>query len=312
MSLHLNPNPSPCRAEPIALPKKLQLLMLVQLMLIGSHCPAAVAGGTGGYLGLEIYDGKVLYTRRYTPAEDAGLLPGDEILAIDAKPVHGLSQEAIGRILEGAEGEQVTISVRRAKKQFAVVMAKRERMPYELPLPGASAEQCYKLGVKQRELGLPNESRLSLMRAISADPNGPYKALAERYILTELPLYPVESQALGLNNQAWNLSRSGQRDKAKATFKQSLDRAPNFEWPRNNLASILGNEGKLAEANAMVDYILNMHPQYVSAWMTRSYLRQDAADMKGALICARKAVQLNPDRKDAVARCEELKAAMKK
>jgi tetratricopeptide (TPR) repeat protein len=287
-------------------------LLASTLVWLSFQCFGGEACAQEGYLGLEVVGNQVVYTRRYTPAENAGLMPGDEILAINAKPVQGLGRDAIEQILRGAVGDQVTISARRGKKQFVVIMATRDPMPAAYPAGDASAEECYQLGVKQRELGRPNESRASMLRAISIDPQGLIKIRAERYILTQLPLYPVTEDALRLNNTAWNLSRSSRDEEARAIFAECIKRYPNFEWPRNNLAGIYRCAYKFAKANELIDYTLKIHPQYVSAWKERANIREAEGDVKGALACARRAVELDPEDKESLKRYAELKAEQRK
>ncbi len=287
---------------------------LLAALLIWSpfSCFGAAASEPLGYLGLETVDNRVLYTRRYSQAEAAGLLPGDEILEINAKPVKGLSRDDINRLLLGTVGGAVTISARRDKKAFVVTIASLDPLPaFDTP-NDSTAEDCYKLGVKQREMGWPDQSRSSMLRAIILDHQGAIKIRAKRYMLTELPLYPVETAALNLNNRAWQLDHSDRTEEAKILMEECINRYPDFEWPRVNLASIYCKSGKLAEANKLIDYCLNKHPEYVSAWVMRSYLRQTEGDIKGALLCATKAAELDPENKQAAQRCAELKGEDKK
>jgi hypothetical protein len=280
------------------------LLAFISLFCVSSSI-CARADHAEGYLGLEIIGNRVDYTRRFTPAEKSGLRPGDEILAIDAKPVDRLGRDAIFAILRGAVGDRVTISARRGVKDFVVVMATRESYPFP-PTLTSSAEECYKLGIKQRELGFPNEARVSLKKAVELDPKGLFGIKAERYIRTELPLNSIPTEALTLNNRAWNLVRSEHVSEAKALLEKCVSLYPDFEWPRNHLSGIYSSEGKLREANELIDHTLSINPQYVSAWLARSDLRCAEHDMKGAILCARKAVELDPDNKSAKQRLNEL------
>jgi tetratricopeptide (TPR) repeat protein len=184
-------------------------------------------------------------------------------------------------------------------------MATREAYPFP-PVLNGSAEECYKLGIKQRELGFPNQARMSLKRTVELDPKGVFGIKAERYIRTELPLNLIPSEALKLNNEAWNLVRSEHVSEAKILLEKCISMYPDFEWPRNHLSGIYRSEGKLREANELIDHTLSINPQYVSAWLARSDLRCAANDMKGAILCAQKAVELDPDNKSAKQRLNEL------
>ena len=231
--------------------------VLISLLCASSTLSArADHNNDSGYLGLEIVGNRVDYTRRFTPAEKSGLMPGDEILAIDAKPVDRLGRDTIFSLLRGAAGDKVTISARRGVKDFVVVMATREAYPFP-PVLSNSAKECYELGIKQRELGFPNEARAALKKAIELDPNGAFGFKAERYIRTELPLDLIPSEALKLNNQAWNLVRSEHIPEAKVLLEKCVSMYPDFEWPRNHLSGIFRSEGKLREANELIDHTLN-------------------------------------------------------
>lgn len=274
-------------------------LSIAAAILLGLQYFCGVVYAQDGYLGLEIVGNRVVYARRYTPAERAGLLPGDEILSIGAKPVEGLGKDVIVRLLSGAAGDHVTISARRGKKQFVVVMATQDPMSAMHPTSSSSAKECYELGVKLRELGWPNQSKASMKRAISIDRTGAIKKLAEYYILTQLPLHEVADDALAMNNHAWNLSRSSRDAESMALLQECVKKYPDFEWPRNNLAGQYRGIGRLREANAQIDYILNFYPEYVHAWIERAKIRELEGDLRGAVLCIHKALSLDPNDKDA-------------
>ncbi|MCA9003365.1 MAG: PDZ domain-containing protein, partial [Planctomycetes bacterium] len=71
----------------------------------------------GNYQGIGIVmrriDGRqrVLYSMPNSPAEAAGLLPGDELVLIDGEDVAGMDSDEFGERLRGPEGTQVQLSV---------------------------------------------------------------------------------------------------------------------------------------------------------------------------------------------------------
>jgi carboxyl-terminal processing protease len=61
-----------------------------------------------------------------TPAEKAGLLAGDLIVAVDGRPTEGLDTDVVSQWVRGAEGTQVTLSLRRAGGADVEVTLTRE------------------------------------------------------------------------------------------------------------------------------------------------------------------------------------------
>jgi len=55
----------------------------------------------------------VSYVVPGSPAEGAGLMPGDEILAVDGEDMRPLSEEEAGRRIRGPEGSRVSLAIRR-------------------------------------------------------------------------------------------------------------------------------------------------------------------------------------------------------
>jgi carboxyl-terminal processing protease len=61
-----------------------------------------------------------------TPADSAGIRPGDRIVAIDSKPTHGLSMEEVQGALRGAPGTRVKLSLERDAQHPVVTLTRRE------------------------------------------------------------------------------------------------------------------------------------------------------------------------------------------
>jgi S1-C subfamily serine protease len=72
--------------------------------------------------------GGVLIANLYvgSPAQQAGLQPGDLILAIDSAPVHG-AQDALGRIATHKPGSRIAIHGKRGQREFDVHAQVSER-----------------------------------------------------------------------------------------------------------------------------------------------------------------------------------------
>lgn len=90
----------------------------------GAGCSAAAGaspgapGSIGAVFGRET-DGGALYVRdvaRGTGAEDAGLLPGDQVVMIDGRYVRDLDEKEIRQMLRGEVGTTVSLTVLRGEE----------------------------------------------------------------------------------------------------------------------------------------------------------------------------------------------------
>lgn len=68
--------------------------------------------GIGVYIRAEDGDIKVIEPIKGSPAEKAGLLPGDKILTVDAKSVRGLTADEVIKLITGEEGTTVKLRVK--------------------------------------------------------------------------------------------------------------------------------------------------------------------------------------------------------
>lgn len=106
---------------------------------------SAWRGSVGAMLGKNHDTGRV-YVREVPsdmPAARAGLRPGDEIVAIDGKPVLAMSPDEVHRALAGAVGSKVKLSVHREKADGGDVEIEVERGPLKAPseAPPTTEEQ---------------------------------------------------------------------------------------------------------------------------------------------------------------------------
>ena len=87
---------------------------------------------TGRYAGvgleLDIRDGfiTVIAPISGTPADSAGIKPGDRILAIDDKPTVGLSMEEAQQRMRGPSGTLVKLTLERGEQENVVTLRRRE------------------------------------------------------------------------------------------------------------------------------------------------------------------------------------------
>jgi carboxyl-terminal processing protease len=87
---------------------------------------------TGRYAGvgleLDIRDGfvTVIAPISRTPADSAGVKPGDRIIAIDGKPTLGLSMEEAHQLMRGATGTIVRLTIERGTADTTIALRRRE------------------------------------------------------------------------------------------------------------------------------------------------------------------------------------------
>jgi carboxyl-terminal processing protease len=91
-----------------------------------------------GIIGVKMHGSlSVVFVARDSPAEDAGIVPGDQIRQIGERPVRSLSQEQARRMLRGEPGSSVRIEVLHPMDDFAreeldLQRVPRAYAPYEL------------------------------------------------------------------------------------------------------------------------------------------------------------------------------------
>src|SRR5437588_4302802 len=87
---------------------------------------------SGRYAGvgleLDLRDGfvTVIAPLAGTPADSAGIKTGDHIVAVNGKPTHGLAMEEVQRLLRGANGTAVKLTIERNDEPKTLTLTRRE------------------------------------------------------------------------------------------------------------------------------------------------------------------------------------------
>jgi carboxyl-terminal processing protease len=91
---------------------------------------------TGRYAGIgveiDMRDGyvTVIAPLAGTPADSAGILPGDRIVAVDGKATHGLTMEEVQQAMRGPAGSTVRLTVERGSAENPTFTLKRRVIQY--------------------------------------------------------------------------------------------------------------------------------------------------------------------------------------
>jgi carboxyl-terminal processing protease len=75
--------------------------------------------GIGAQLGMKNNQIKVIAPLKGTPAEKAGILPGDTIIEVDGKSTLELNIDEVTNMIKGAKGTEVVLTITRTKKDAA-------------------------------------------------------------------------------------------------------------------------------------------------------------------------------------------------
>lgn len=101
---------------------------IAALCALLAHCgPSSWVGGVHAVFGWSPEGVRVADVPQDGPAAEAGLAPGDRLLAIDGREVAGLSKEQVHELLTGEVGSEVVLEVERAGERREVRIA---RAPY--------------------------------------------------------------------------------------------------------------------------------------------------------------------------------------
>ena len=91
------------------------------------------SGDAGAGLELDLVNGTVMVrtVNADGPGGEAGIQPGDRVLAVDGQPVRGASLDTVGDWIGGVEGTEVRLTLRDRRGRTRVVAVERAVVPPE-------------------------------------------------------------------------------------------------------------------------------------------------------------------------------------
>jgi protocatechuate 3,4-dioxygenase beta subunit len=126
--------------EPVAVPAGATAADLGTLRFLRGDLARKLEGGPVGLVGFtyDVKDGTPVVTKVFPgmPAAEAGLAPGDRLLAVDGTPTLGLSQGARSYLLRGKPGTPVTLTVQSGALQRTVTVTRKA-----MPAPPAAPDR---------------------------------------------------------------------------------------------------------------------------------------------------------------------------
>lgn len=171
----------------------------------------------------------------------------------------------------------------------------RVRMPPETVPDGLKPEEYYTLGLRYKEAGWIEHSRVALARTLALDPQGDHALKARRYLQTKLPRKNAPKEAVERNIVGYNQMAGGDFKGATSTFERLIEEYPEFEWPYSNLASIMLMDKKYQRARELIDKAIEINPSYLNAWLRLAELCKLEKNSDGTKVALDKALELDPD-----------------
>lgn len=130
---------------------------------------------------------------------------------------------------------------------------------------GKDAQFYFGLGLQYKNNGWVEKSRTVLKKAARMDPNGTAGHSAQVFMDVALPKKMTSEDAIMGNIDAYNLMVSSQNTAAVNKFRELIKEYPQFEWPYGNLGSMYLSDGRIDEAEVLIDKALQINPCYLNA-----------------------------------------------
>lgn len=250
-----------------------------------------------GYAGFLMLGNIVNGSIQYSPAYFCkSIKTGDCILSVDGVSTNGLNSQRVRRLLDGLEPNVAKIKLERGKHRISISFKRGEPLPASVP-DDLTAQQYLQLASQLREVCRFEDGRIALAKAQKTDADGAIADRAAKMLLARFPRVEPSKQAVLLYSSAYWLHQD-KSDAAEKVLQRCIASWPEFELPYRQLASVYRSSGRLAEAKAILEKLLEINPNYARGWSDLSQVKLQLSDRAGAIADAKHSVELDPD--DAV------------
>ncbi|MDX2106719.1 MAG: tetratricopeptide repeat protein [Candidatus Melainabacteria bacterium] len=171
--------------------------------------------------------------------------------------------------------------------------------PKDLPRD-LSAREYFELGKQYKAIGWIGHSRKALQMAMECDDKGNIAQKALTFMKTRLPLKEVPQEAVAANIEGYNNMLTNPKA-AKQIWWRLTEEYPDFEWPFSNLASLILNEGDIAEAKKLLEQAIQLNPCYINALLHLANCDAIQMDYKNAITYIDRILELEPENEQALA-----------
>jgi tetratricopeptide (TPR) repeat protein len=162
-----------------------------------------------------------------------------------------------------------------------------------------SAIDYFELAQRYKQMGWTEQSRDACVMARELEPNSEIADAALRFLRTRLPKQPVPHSAVEKNIEGYNQLTRGDLDGAEKTFRALTRTYETFEWPYGNLGLIYIRKGEIERAKSVLWKALDLNADYLNAWLHLARAWAACLELSEARSCIRKALQLDPEDRQA-------------
>jgi tetratricopeptide (TPR) repeat protein len=160
---------------------------------------------------------------------------------------------------------------------------------------GLSAMEYLLLGERNQKLGRPEIARACIKHAILLEPSTEIGKRASLFLQSNIPKYPVPSEAEGANNRGSNFLLTKNLQAAIVVLDHCCQSYPQFEWPFYNLSCAYLTQGNAKLAKTYASKAVAINPSYSNGWLALANVYLMEKDYRMAKDCAQKASQYDPD-----------------
>jgi len=165
---------------------------------------------------------------------------------------------------------------------------------------GLTAMQYLQIAFDHVAYGHCEVAREAAKQAIIKDPNGPVGIRAKEYLASNIPRYPVSSDAETQNGTGFAFIAKKKFDSAIAVLEDTVAEFPKFEWPYYNLACAYIEKRDAHKARACAEKALKINPKYSNAWAAMANADILEGKYASAKQCAQKAIEFDFQNENAV------------